>query len=86
MGKDLQLTFRTLLRRKSSGVFQRLVRQRGQVEPVLVVVGQPGARRHGENGFGALHGHAEQLDGLRTQVTGSGVAQVTGDLIENSSK
>ena len=75
------LTFRALLRREASRKLQRLVGERRQVEPVLVVVGDPRTGRHGQDSLAALHRHPEQFDRFRTQVSGTSVTQVAGHLI-----
>ena len=86
VGRDGDDTLWTLLRAKARGVLQTLVRQGRQVESILVVVTQPGATAHGEDGLVTLHPDAEKLDGSRTQVTCSRVGQVTRDRVQDRSQ
>jgi hypothetical protein len=52
------------------------------VEPVWVVVGDPGAWGHGQDGLTTLHTHTEQLHGPGTDVPGSGNKNIKSVLTE----
>ena len=73
VGRDGDDAFGTLLGGEAGSVFQRLVRQRREMESILIRVREPGSAGHGQNGIVALHPNAEKLDRFGTQVSSASV-------------
>ena len=46
------------------------------MESILVSVREPSSTGHGQHGVVALHPDAEELDRLRSQITGPSVGQI----------
>ena len=75
-GGDGHDPLRALLGGEARGEFESVVGERREVEPVAVVVGDPGPAGHGQHRLSSLHRHPEVLHRPGPDVSGPGVAEV----------
>ena len=77
VGRDGDDAFRALFRGEAGSVLERLVRERCEMEAILVSVGEPSPAGHGQHGIVPLHADAEELDRLGTEISRAGVGEIT---------